>query len=217
MPRRRPLFSDLDPWFEGRGYTRPGRKSRWKKTLTRGIELQVEADAVLRWETEPETSVMQWVGLPQYVPLERAAIAGSSFRGDPGNDAALVLKPRDLAADRPLEIDGSGPKWDAFLPIIGPVLEANEARVRAHADDLRPLTEDPYFALGIGPYSELYLMLHAGDFGTARTWIDQLDYEPAINPHNLKVDPGQMTAEEEYQQARRLFHEYIDTHDPKTA
>ena len=220
--RRKPMFSDLDPWFEERGYKRAGRKSRWKKTLPRRIELQVEAEAIPRGETEPMTSIAQRVRLPQYAKLLRSAMAGSTLNGDPGSDIAFVLKPwdlsanhflkpDDLSADRPLEIDGSGPKWDAFLETIGPVFEANEAQLLENTDDLRPVMEGPYFSLAYDLYAELILILHAGDFNAARNWIDDLDYKAVLDPYNLTLPPGSMTAEEEYQQARRVFHDYIDT------
>lgn len=227
MTRSNPLFSGLDPWFEERGYKRAGRKSLWKKTLPRRIELQVEAEAIPRGETEPMTSVGQRVRLPQFAKIHRAAIEGSSFRGDPGSDTGFVLKPwdlsvdhrlkpDDLSADRPLEIEGSGPKWQAFMDIIGPVLEDNEARLLEHTGDLRPMTHGPYFRLSHSLYAELYLMIHARDFDAARAWIDELDYEAVINPHNLEIERGEMTAEEEYQQARRVFHDYIDAEEAKT-
>ena len=115
-----------------------------------------------------------------------------------------------------MEIAGAGPKWDAFLTEFGPIMEANEAQLREHSDDLRPVAEGPYFDISFGVYPELFLLLHAGDFEAARAWIDNLDYEAVLNPDDLKVMPGKLTAEEEYQQARRVFRDYIDTHKAKT-
>ena len=31
MGRAKPMLSELDPWFEERGYKRSGRKTEWKK------------------------------------------------------------------------------------------------------------------------------------------------------------------------------------------
>ena len=108
-----------------------------------------------------------------------------------------------------------GPKWEEFLEQFGPVIEANEAQLREHADDLRPVVNGPYFDLAYGPYPELFLMLHAGDFAAARAWLDDCDYEAVLNPRNLAVAPGKLTAEEEYQQARRIFLEYIEAEEAK--
>ena len=59
-------------------------------------------------------------------------------------------------------------------------------------------------------------MLHAGDFAAARAWLDDFDYEAVLNPRNLPLEPGKLTAEEEYQQACRVFSEYMDSYDMKT-
>ena len=209
------LVAGLDPWFAQRGYKRPGRKTEWKKTLQGGIELRSDATLILYGEPEPESSLVQFVRLPRFAKLERAAIANSSFRGDPGSGAGLVLHPRVLLKRQPREIDGVGPKWDEYLAQFGPVIEANETQLRDHADDLRPVMGGPYFELAYGPYPELFLMLHAGDFGAARTWLKHLDYETVLNPRNLDVEPGKLTAEEEYQQACKVFSEYMDTEEAK--
>ena len=78
------LVAGLDPWFEQRGYTRAGRKTEWKKSLPGGIELRTYATLILYGEPEPESSLVQFVRLPRFAKLHRAAIANSSFRGDPG-------------------------------------------------------------------------------------------------------------------------------------
>ena len=160
--------------------------------------------------------MIQFVCLPQYAKLQKAAIEQSSFRGDPGSSAGRLLRPRIFPDYQPLEIDGAGPQWDAFLTEFGPTIEANEAQLREHYDDLRPAAEGPYFDIAFGVYPELFLLLHAGDYEAARTWIDNLDYQAALNPGKLNVRAGKLTAEEEYQQARRIFHDYIDTHKAKT-
>ena len=209
------LVAGLDPWFEQRGYTRAGRKTDWKKSLPGGIELLCEADFSFYGDTDPESSLVQFVRLPRFAKLHRAAIANSSFRGDPRGSAGLVLHPRIIPDDEPREIDGVGPKWDAYLAQFGPVIEANEVQLRGHADDLRPVVDGPYFDLAYGPYPELFLMLHAGDFAAARAWLDDCDYEAVLNPRNLAVAPGKLTAEEEYQQARRIFLEYIEAEEAK--
>ncbi|WP_168160144.1 hypothetical protein, partial [Corynebacterium sp. HMSC29G08] len=90
---------------------------------------------------------MQFVRLPKFAKLDRAAIANSSFRGDPGGSAGLVLRPRVRLKRQPREIDGVGPKWEEFLAQFGPVIEANEAQLREHAEDLRPVVDGPYFDL----------------------------------------------------------------------
>lgn len=36
-----------------------------------------------------------------------------------------------------------------------------------------------------------------------------------LDPYNLTLPPGSMTAEEEYEQARRVFHDYIDGEETK--
>ena len=216
MGRAKPMLTGLDPWFEERGYKRSGRKTEWKKALSGGMELRSDATVILRGDTDPDTGMVQFVRLPQYAKLQKAAIDQSSFRGDPGSGAGVVLRPRTIPERHPLEIDGAGPKWDAFLNQFGPIMEANEAQLREHYDDLRPVAEGPYFDIAFGVYRELFLLLHAGDFEAARAWIDNLDYEAVLNPHDLKVIPGRLTAEEEYQQARRVFHDYIDTHKAKT-
>jgi|GEM_PF-2561798 len=216
MGRAKPLLSELDPWFEERGYKRLGRKTEWKKVLPGGIELRSECDVILRGEGEPDTMMIQFVCLPQYAKLQKAAIEQSSFRGDPGSSAGLLLDPRILPDYQPLEIDGAGPKWDAFLTEFGPIIEANEAQLREHYEDLLPVADGPYFEIATGVYPELFLLLHAGDFEAARDWIDNLDYEPALNPGKLNVRAGKLTAEEEYQQARKVFHVYIDTQETKT-
>ena len=58
-------------------------------------------------------------------------------------------------------------------------------------------------------------MLHAGDFAAARAWIDSCDYETVLNPDDLSVAPGKLTAKEEYQQARRVFSEYMEAEEAK--
>ena len=214
--RSAPLVAGLDPWFEQRGYTRAGRKTDWKKNLPGGIELLSEADFSFYGDTDPESSLVQFVRLPRFAKLERAAIANSSFRGDPGSGAGLVLHPREMEERQPREIDGVGPKWEEFLAQFGPVFEANEAQLREHAEDLRPVAYGPYFDLAYGPYPELFLILHAADFAAARAWLDDCDYEAVLNPDDLPVAPGKLTAEEEYQQACRVFYDYMDSHDMKT-
>ena len=109
------LVAGLDPWFEQRGYTRSGRKTMWKKSLPDGIELRSDADLSFYGDTDPESSLVQFVRLPRFAKLEKAAVANSSFRGDPGTGAGLVLHPRIFTGDEPREIDGVGPKWDAYL------------------------------------------------------------------------------------------------------
>ena len=213
--RSAPLVAGLDPWFEQRGYTRAGRKTEWKKNLPGGIELRSEATLILYGEPEPESSLVQFVRLPKFAKLERAAIANSSFRGDPRGSAGLVLQPRVRLKRQPREIDGVGPKWDAYLAQVGPVIEANEAQLREHAEDLRPVVDGPYFDLAYGPYPELFVMLHAGDFAAARAWLDDCDYETVLNPQHIKTQPGKLTAEEEYQQARRVFSEYMEAEEAK--
>ena len=213
--RSAPLVAGLDPWFEQRGYTRAGRKTEWKKNLPGGIELRSEATLILYGEPEPESSLVQFVRLPKFAKLDRAAIANSSFRGDPGGSAGLVLQPRVRLKRQPREIEGVGPKWDAYLAQFGPVIEANEAQLREHAEDLRPVVDGPYFDLAYGPYPELFLMLHAGDFAAARAWLDDCDYEAVLNPRNLPLEPGKLTAKEEYQQARRVFSEYMEAEEAK--
>ena len=158
---------------------------------------------------------MQFVRLPKFAKLDRAAIANSSFRGDPGGSAGLVLQPRVRLKRQPREIEGVGPKWDAYLAQFGPVIEANEAQLREHAEDLRPVVDGPYFDLAYGPYPELFLMLHAGDFAAARAWLDDCDYEAVLNPRNLPLEPGKLTAKEEYQQACRVFSEYMEAEEAK--
>ena len=209
------LVAGLDPWFEQRGYKRSGRKTEWKKALPGGIELRSDATLLLYGEPEPDSSLVQFVRLPRFAKLHKAAIANSSFRGDPGSGAGLVLHPRVIVERQPREIDGVGPKWDAYLAQFGPIIEANEAQLRDHADDLRPVLDGPYFELAIGVYRELFLMLHAGDFDAARTWLKHLDYETVLNPEDLDVEPGKLTAEEEYQQACKVFSEYMDTEEAK--
>ena len=213
--RNTPLVAGLDPWFAQRGYMRSGRKTEWKKTLPGGIELHIYATLLLYGEPEPESSLVQFVRLPRFAKLHRAAIANSSFRGDPGTGAGGILRPRAKAERQPREIDGVGPKWDAYLAQFEPIIEANEAQLRDHADDLRPVIGGPYFDLAYGPYPELFLMLHAGDFDAARTWLKHLDYETVLNPEDLDVEPGKLTAEEEYQQACKVFSEYMDTEEAK--
>ena len=213
--RSAPLVAGLDPWFEQRGYTRAGRKTEWKKNLPGGIELRSEATLILYGEPEPESSLVQFVRLPKFAKLHKAAIANSSFRGDPRSSAGVVLDPRTIPDDEPREIDGVGPKWEAYLAQFGPVIEANEAQLREHAEDLRPVVDGPYFDLAIGVYRELFLMLHAGDFAAARAWLDDCDYEAVLNPRHLKLRPGKLTAEEEYQQARRVFSEYMEAEEAK--
>ena len=209
------LVAGLDPWFEQRGYTRAGRKTEWKKSLPGGIELRSEATLILYGEPEPESSLVQFVRLPRFAKLHRAAIANSSFRGDPGGSAGLVLRPRVRLKRQPREIDGVGPKWDAYLAQFGPVIEANEAQLREHAEDLRPVVDGPYFDLAYGPYPELFLMLHAGDFAAARAWLDDCDYEAVLNPDDIPLEPGKLTAEEEHQQACRVFSEYMEAEEAK--
>ena len=213
--RSAPLVAGLDPWFEERGYKRAGKKTEWKKTLPGGIELRSDATLSLYGETEPRSSLEQFVRLPRFAKLHRAAIANSSFRGDPGSGAGLVLHPREIVERQPREIDGVGPKWEEFLAQFGPVIEANEAQLREHADDLRPVVDGPYFDLAIGVYRELFLILHAGDFAAARAWLDDCDYEAVLNPRHLKLRPGKLTAEEEYQQACRVFSEYMEAEEAK--
>ena len=137
--RSAPLVAGLDPWFEQRGYTRAGRKTEWNKTLPGGIELRTYATLSLYGEAEPRSSLVQFVRLPKFAKLDRAAIANSSFHGDPGTGAGLVLQPRVRLKRQPREIDGVGPKWDAYLAQFGPVIEANEAQLREHADVRLPL------------------------------------------------------------------------------
>ena len=209
------LVAGLDPWFEQRGYTRAGRKTEWKKSLPGGIELRSEATLILYGEPEPESSLVQFVRLPRFAKLHRAAIANSSFRGDPGGSAGLVLRPRVRLKRQPREIDGVGPKWDAYLAQFGPVIEANEAQLREHAEDLRPVVDGPYFDLAYGAYPELFLMLHAGDFAAARAWLDDCDYEAVLNPDDIPLEPGKLTAEEEHQQACRVFSEYMEAEEAK--
>ena len=213
--RSAPLVAGLDPWFEQRGYTRAGRKTEWNKTLPGGIELRTYATLSLYGEAEPRSSLEQFVRLPKFAKLHRAAIANSSFRGDPGGGAGHVLRPRDTSRRQPREFEGVGPKWDAYLAQVGPVFEANETQLREHAEDLRPVVDGPYFDLAHGPYPELFLMLHAGDFAAARAWLDDCDYEAVLNPRNLPLEPGKLTAEEEYQQARRVFSEYMEAEEAK--
>ena len=208
------LVAGLDPWFEQRGYTRAGRKTEWKKSLPGGIELRTYATLILYGEPEPESSLVQFVRLPRFAKLHRAAIANSSFRGDPGGGGG-ALRPRAKAVRQPREIEGVGPKWDAYLAQVGPVIEANEAQLREHAEDLRPVVDGPYFDLAYGPYPELFLILHAGDFAAARAWLDDCDYEAVLNPRNLPLEPGKLTAEEEYQQACRVFSEYMEAEEAK--
>ena len=209
------LVAGLDPWFEQRGYTRAGRKTDWKKSLPGGIELISEADFSFYGDTDPLSSLVQFVRLPKFAKLHRAAIANSSFRGDPRSSAGVVLDPRTIPDDEPREIDGVGPKWEAYLAQFGPVIEANEAQLCEHAEDLRPVVDGPYFDLAIGVYRELFLMLHAGDFAAARAWLDDCDYEALLNPRHLKTQPGKLTAEEEYQQACRVFSEYMEAEEAK--
>ena len=213
--RSAPLVAGLDPWFEQRGYTRSGRKTEWKKSLPGGIELRSDATLSLYGEAEPRSSLEQFVRLPKFAKLHRAAIANSSFRGDPGGGAGHVLHPREIVERQPREFEGVGPKWDAYLAQVGPVFEANETQLREHAEDLRPVVDGPYFDLAYGPYPELFLMLHAGDFAAARAWLDDCDYEAVLNPRNLPLEPGKLTAEEEYQQARRVFSEYMEAEEAK--
>ena len=170
-----------------------------EKALPGGIELRSDATLILRGDTDPDTGMVQFVRLPKYAKLNKAAIEESSFRGDPGSGAGLVLRPRIIPKRYPMEIVGAGPKWDVFLNEFGPIMEANEAQLREHSDDLRPVAEGPYFEIATGVYPELFLLLHAGDFEAARAWIDNLDYEAALNPGKLNVRAGKLTAEEEYQ------------------
>ena len=215
MPQDNRLVAGLDPWFEQRGYTRAGRKTEWKKSLPGGVELRTYATLSLYGESEPRSSLVQFVRLPKFVKLEKMAVANSSFRGDPGGSAGGVLRPREMEERQPREIEGVGPKWDAYLAQFGPVIEANEAQLCEHAEDLRPVVDGPYFDLAYGAYPELFLMLHAGDFAAARAWLDDCDYEAVLNPQNLAVEPGKLTAEEEYQQACRVFSEYMEAEEAK--
>ena len=141
--------------------------------------------------------------------LSRIVLSGAILVG------GGALRPRAKAVRQPREIEGVGPKWDAYLAQVGPVFEANEAQLREHAEDLRPVVDGPYFDLAYGPYPELFLMLHAGDFAAARAWLDDCDYETVLNPDDLPVAPGKLTAEEEYQQARRVFSEYMEAEEAK--
>ena len=209
------LVAGLDPWFEQRGHKRAGRKTEWKKNLPGGIEIHSYVDLRLYGDEELDASIVQFVRLPRFAKLHRAAIANSSFRGDPGGGAGHVLRPRDTSRRQPREFEGVGPKWDAYLAQVGPVIEANEAQLREHAEDLRPVVDGPYFDLAYGPYPELFLILHAGDFAAARAWLDDCDYEAVLNPRNLPLEPGKLTAEEEYQQACRVFSEYMEAEEAK--
>ena len=213
--RSAPLVAGLDPWFEERGYKRAGRKTEWKKNLPGGIEIHSYVDLRLYGDEELDASIVQFVRIPKFAKLERAAIANSSFHGDPGGGAGHVLHPREIVERQPREFEGVGPKWEAYLAQVGPVFEANEAQLREHAEDLRPVVDGPYFDLAIGVYRELFLILHAGDFAAARAWLDDCDYEAVLNPQHIKTQPGKLTAEEEYQQACRVFSEYMEAEEAK--
>ena len=65
MGRAKPMLSELDPWFEERGYKPSGRVTLWKKALPGGIELRSDVDVILRGEAEPSTTVAQFVRLPK--------------------------------------------------------------------------------------------------------------------------------------------------------
>ncbi|WP_210386157.1 hypothetical protein, partial [Corynebacterium sp. HMSC29G08] len=103
-----------------RGLNSAGINAREEKRCGRrrclgGIELRSDADLSFYGDTDPESSLVQFVRLPRFAKLEKAAVANSSFRGDPGSGAGLVLHPRILTGDEPREIEGVGPKWEELL------------------------------------------------------------------------------------------------------
>ncbi|GAA1475500.1 hypothetical protein P4N68_01545 [Corynebacterium felinum] len=212
------VFPQADEWFAERGYTRTKtREAIWSKTLPNGLILHFLTDPIRVTPDIMKTSMGFVIQFPHLKKLQDSIY--ECILGAPAPSGVLKAT---FVHDAPphtgwegkyhyLETSGNGPGWDQRFTELDRIIPTLEKEA-ATPGEIRPtINHSDFFKINQRPFVNVFIAIHDKDYDLALQLLNSIDGPKEVNPYKHKESPEGPSFEEQFEQVKNIFIDYINT------